>query len=225
MAALIAHILSVPGPVAYAVVALLVFAEAALFFGFVLPGETAALVGGVMAATGHLSLPLLLGLVVGAAVVGDSVGYEVGRRLGPRILDLRPLRRHRARLESARSYLRRRGGRAVVLGRFTAFLRAVMPALAGASAMPYRRFLPFNAAGGVLWGGGVTLLGYFAGDSLRTVSHALGQTSAALLTIVVVTLLVTWHRRRRTRLRRETDRSETEPRTRVEARDEAVLRG
>lgn len=201
MTALIAHALSMPSPLAYAVIAVLVFAEAALFVGFVVPGETAVLLGGALAAAGHLSLPALLGFVVLAGVVGDSVGFEVGRRLGPRLLGLRLLRRHRERLENARTYLRERGGRAVVAGRFTAFLRAVTPALAGASSMSYRRFLVFNVAGGLVWGVGVTLLGYFAGSSYQQVAHSLGQTSAILLAIVGAGLLVVWHRRRAHRRR------------------------
>lgn len=196
MTGLIAHVLSVPSPFTYAIIAALVFVEAALFVGFVVPGETAVLLGGVLAATGHLWLPALLALVVAAGVVGDSVGFEVGRRLGPRVLGLRALRRHRDRLERARTYLLERGGRAVVLGRFTAFLRAVTPALAGASAMPYRRFLVFNVAGGLAWGSAVTLLGYFAGSSYHQVAQSLGRTSAALLAAVAVGLLVGWHRRR-----------------------------
>lgn len=203
MSGLLAHLLAVPGPWAYAVIGLLVFVEAALFVGFVVPGETAVLLGGLLASTGHLSLWALLALVVAAGVVGDSVGFEVGRRLGPRIADVRLLRRHQARIESARTYLRQRGGRAVVLGRFTAFLRAMMPALAGASEMSYRRFLTFNVLGGLIWGGGVTLLGYFAGSSLDRVAQSLGQGSAALLIIVAVTGLLTWHHRRR-RSRRDT---------------------
>ena len=203
MSGLVAHLLAVPGPWAYAVIGLLVFVEAALFVGFVVPGETAVLLGGLLASTGHLSLPALLALVVGAGVLGDSVGFEVGRRLGPRITELRPLRRHRRRIESARTYLRERGGRAVVLGRFTAFLRAMMPALAGASRMSYRRFLVFNVLGGLLWGAGVTLLGYFAGSSINQVAATLGHTSAALLIIAAVAGILTWHHRRR-RSRRDT---------------------
>lgn len=203
MSGLVAHLLAVPGPWAYAVIGLLVFVEAALFVGFVVPGETAVLLGGLLASTGHLSLPALLALVVGAGVLGDSVGFEVGRRLGPRITELRPLRRHRRRIESARTYLRERGGRAVVLGRFTAFLRAMMPALAGASRMSYRRFLAFNVLGGLLWGAGVTLLGYFAGSSIDRVAASLGHTSAALLIIAAVAGILTWHHRRR-RSRRDT---------------------
>ena len=197
MSGLLAHLLAVPGPWAYVVIGLLVFVEAAVFVGFVVPGETAVLLGGLLASTGHLSLWLLLTLVIAAGVLGDSVGFEVGRRLGPRVSDLRPLRRHRSRIEAARTYLRQRGGRAVVLGRFTAFLRAVMPALAGASEMSYRRFLVFNVLGGLVWGSGVTLLGYFAGSSFTTVAQSLGRTSATLLIIVFVTGTLAWYRRRR----------------------------
>ncbi len=202
MSGLVAHLLAVPGPWTYAVIGLLVFAEAAIFVGFVVPGETAVLFGGLLASTGHLSLWLLLGLVVGAGVLGDSVGFEVGRRLGPRVGELRPLRRHQGRIESARGYLRRRGGRAVVLGRFTAFLRAMMPALAGASGMRYPRFLVFNVLGGLVWGAGVTLLGYFAGNSIDRVAQSLGRGSAALIILVAVTGLVTWRLRRRRQHRR-----------------------
>lgn len=194
---LVDYLLAVPAPLAYALIAALVFAEAALFVGFVLPGETAVLFGGVLASTGHLSLALLLVLVVGAAVLGDSVGFEVGRKLGPRLLDVRPLRKHRDRLESAQGYLRRRGGRAVVLGRWTAFLRAVMPALAGASRMHYPTFLTFNAAGGLVWGVAVSLIGFFAGASYEKAATLLGRTSAVILGMVLVALVVAFIRHRK----------------------------
>ena len=86
---------------------------------------------------------------------------------------------------------------AVFLGRFTAFLRAVMPALAGLSQMPYRRFLAYNAAGGLVWGVGVALLGYFAGASYKKVESLLGRGSAVLLVLVALTAFVVWRRRRR----------------------------
>jgi membrane protein DedA with SNARE-associated domain len=194
---LVHSLLGVPAAVAYLLIGALVFAEAAIFVGFVLPGETAVILGGVLASSGRLSLTWLLVLVVVAAIVGDSVGYEVGRHSGPRILRTRPLERHRERLDGARDFLRRRGGMAVFLGRFTAFLRAMMPALAGLSQMPYRRFLAYNAAGGLVWGVGVALLGYFAGSSYKKVESALGRGSAVLLVLVVVTALVVWRLRKR----------------------------
>jgi membrane-associated protein len=197
MRAILDQVQTLSGPLAYVVIGALVFAEAALFVGFVLPGETAVLLGGVLASTGHLSLGVLLVLVVVAAIVGDSVGFEVGRVLGPRLMGLRPLRRHQSRLEQAQGYLRRRGGRAVLLGRWTAFLRAVMPALAGASRMHYPTFLKYNAAGGLVWGVGVTLAGYFAGTSYQLVATRLSEVGAAVAAIIVVGLLYAWHRHRR----------------------------
>lgn len=148
MGALIDGLLGADAVLVYVLVFLLVFAEDALFFGFILPGETAAVLGGVAASHGHVQLWLMMVLVVAAAIAGDSVGYEVGKHIGPRILEYRLLRKKQAELDRARDLLRRRGGTAVFLGRFVAFFRAMMPALAGVSHMPYNRFLPYNAAGG-----------------------------------------------------------------------------
>ncbi len=194
-------ILSLPPALAYTVVGLLVFGEAAVFVGFVLPGETAVVLGGVLAYRGTLDLWPLAVLVVVAAVVGDSVGYEVGRRFGEPVLGLRPLRRHRERLEGAREFLRRRGAWAVFLGRWTAFLRAVMPGLAGLARMPYRRFLLFNALGGLVWGITFTLVGYLAGNSYHAVERTVGGIGAGVTAAVVVVALVAWSwRRHRTRV-------------------------
>src|SRR5690349_4514502 len=125
------HILNAPAWTVYLTVGLLVFAEDALFVGFVLPGETAAVLGGVAASRGHVELVAMCAIVVAAAIIGDSVGYEVGRHFGPRILRVRILQRHQQRLSDSQAFLARRGGSAVFLGRFVAFFRAVMPALAG----------------------------------------------------------------------------------------------
>ena len=130
-------LLNLHGPVIYAVVAALVFAEAALFFGFVFPGETAIVVGGVLASQHRVSLPVLLVVIALAAVTGDSTGYEIGRRFGDRILDAKALSKHRDKVAKAQDLLRRRGALAVFIGRFTAVLRAMMPALAGSARMPY----------------------------------------------------------------------------------------
>lgn len=187
---------AVPPPLAYVLIGALVMAEAALFVGFVLPGETAVLLGGALASTGRLSVVALGVVVVVAAIVGDSIGYEVGRRFGPRLLELRLLARHRRRLDALTGRLRDRGGPTVVLGRFTAFLRAVTPALCGMSGMPYRRFLAWNAAGGLLWGVAVVLAGYLAGQSYQLVERGLGGVGAALLAVFVVVVLVVWRRTR-----------------------------
>ena len=175
MSGLLDRLLAIQGPLLYALVAAVVFVEDALFVGFVVPGETAAVLGGVAAGLGHASLPVMMVTVVAAAIVGDSVGYEVGRHLGPRLVASRMLRSRRERLDRAREFLARRGGAAVFLGRFVAFFRAVMPALAGTAGMRYRRFLAFNAAGGIVWGAGVVLLGYLAGTSYAAVERTVGR--------------------------------------------------
>jgi membrane protein DedA with SNARE-associated domain len=179
------------------VAALLVFAEDAIFVGFVVPGETAAVLAGVGAGLGHVPLPVAIVVIVLAAIIGDSVGYEVGRLFfGPRVLTSRLLAPHRERILRAQAFLRRRGGIAVFLGRFTAFFRAMMPALAGAAEMPYRKFLFWNAFGGIVWGTGFVLLGYVAGASYHEVEKQVGRGLAVGLAVVVVALVVVWRVRR-----------------------------
>jgi membrane protein DedA with SNARE-associated domain len=203
---LLDQLLHVPAAAVLAAVGALVFGEAAVFLGFVFPGETAVLLGGFLASTGRVPLVLLAVVVVTCAVVGDSVGFEVGKRLGPRMLRWRVFRRHETRIDSARSFLDRRGGAAVLLGRGTAFLRAVVPGLAGLSGMRYRRFLVWNAVGGLLWGVGCVVAGYLAGSSYLTVARYLGQAGAAVAALVVVAAIVAWRVRvRRARRQPEHD--------------------
>jgi membrane-associated protein len=194
---LMESVLTAPPVLIYLVVAALVFAEDALFVGFVIPGETAAVLGGVAAARGTVSLTVMLVAVILAAVVGDSVGYEVGRSMGPRILRAKMLDRHRDRIDVARELLARRGSAAVFLGRSVAFFRAVMPALAGVAQMPYRRFLVANAAGGIVWGVATVLVGFLAGNSYERVEKTFGRGAAIALAAVAVVLLLVWTVRRR----------------------------
>lgn len=196
MTGLLDRLLNVRGPAVYALIALIIFAEDALFVGFVIPGETAAVLGGVIASRGHVTLWLLMVIVVLAAIIGDSVGYEVGRHLGPRILNMKVLAKRRKRLDDAQDFLRRRGGAAVFLGRFVAFFRAVMPALAGTSRMAYYKFLAFNAAGGLIWGTGFVLLGYLAGNSYATIEKTVGRSAAFVVLGLVIVGLVVWRVRK-----------------------------
>ncbi len=183
----------------YVIVTLLVFAEDAIFVGFVIPGETAAVLGGVAASQHHVVLWAMIVLVVAAAIVGDSVGYEVGKHVGTRLLNASILDRHRARLDNAQHFLARRGGWAVFLGRWTAFFRAVMPALAGTARMPYPKFLAYNATGGVVWGITFVVLGYVAGQSYEAVAKTVGRTAAIVVVALIVLALIVWKLRERRR--------------------------
>jgi membrane-associated protein len=183
----------------------LAFAEAAVMVGLVLPGETALLVGGFAAHQGWIALWPMVATAVGSAILGDSVGYEVGRRLGPRLRSSRLGRRvGEERWQRTDAYLRRYGGRAVLLGRFTAVLRALVPGMAGMARMPYlRTFLPWNIAGAAIWGAGCVLLGYGFSASLAAIGTDLTYGPLALIVLaVVVLILLRLRKRRASRLRK-----------------------
>jgi membrane-associated protein len=195
-------LLSLHGWPVYFVVGALVFSEAALMLGFIFPGETAAIFGGVIASQGHVSLPAIVAVVVGCAIVGDSVGYLLGTALGPRVLELRLLRRRRQLIDAGLEQLRRRGALAVFVARFVAVLRAVVPGISGISRMRYRTFVWGNATGGVVWGIGYAVLGYAAGHAYRRVAQISGDASIGLLVALAALYVgaVIWARRRQQRL-------------------------
>jgi len=197
MTQLISAISHLPAWAVYLTTAALAFGEAAVFLGVVLPGETALLVGGVLAATGQISLPVMIVVAVVAAIIGDSVGYKVGRWGGVALRDSRAGRFvGAAQWRRAESFMVRRGGWAVFLARWIGVLRALMPALAGMSRMPYRRFLAFNAAGGALWATAVVVAGYLAGASWQRVQTYFGWAGGGLLAVLAAVAAVIVVRRR-----------------------------
>ena len=196
MSSLASGLTDLHGWLAYLVIAALVFGETAVFVGFVLPGEIAAILGGVLASRGHVSLPLLVVIVVAAAVAGPFIGYEIGRRIGDRLFAARALNRVRGGTERARSALNSRGGTAVLLGRFVAIVRAIMPAAAGAAGVRYRTFAVYNVLGGLIWGAGYCLLGYLAGSAYAVVERRVGAGLAIAIGAVVVVAIAVWIVRR-----------------------------
>jgi len=204
---LLAHLLGLPAWLALLVVFGIPALEASAFVGFVFPGETALLIGGVLAGQGHLPLAAVLAAGIGGAAAGDTLGYLIGRRWGRRILDSTLGRFVRAEhLDRAELALARRGGWTVFVGRFTVALRVLIPGLAGMARMRYRTFAAFNIAGAVLWGGLMVLAGYLAGNSWHAVAHLLSGAGLALAGVLVVALVAghLLHRHRRPRLPRRT---------------------
>lgn len=203
MNSLVEHLLDVPAMWVYVGVGLFVFAECAVVIGFIVPGQTAAIIGGVAASRGDTNVVVMVVIVVVAAICGDTIGYALGKHFGPRVMDTALFARKRARVEDARQRLAARGGAAVFLGRFVAFLRAVMPALSGIAHMPYRRFLTFNALGGVVWGAGYVALGFAAGNSYAAVAHTAGQAGAVVGVLVILGFVAVWRiQERRNRAKR-----------------------
>jgi membrane-associated protein len=146
----------------------IVFAESGLLIGFFLPGDSLLFTAGLLVAGGnylHLPLWLLCLLGAAAAVAGDQVGYGFGRGFGPSLFR-RPDSRlfKQENLSRARDFFDRYGARSIVLARFVPIVRTFTPIVAGAARMHYRTFVLYNVAGGALWVGGVTTLGYFLGQ-------------------------------------------------------------
>ena len=179
---LIEAFFTISGSWAIGAVFLFAAAETALFIGFLIPGELIVILGGVLASRGHVPLVGILAASVAGPILGDSIGYYLGRRYGDNVSH----KRLRKRWARAQSWIRRKGAPAVAFGRFAAFLRTVVPAAAGAAKMPYRRFLPWNVAAGVVWGAGSALAGYFAGAHYEAVIRWMGRAGLILLGAAVL---------------------------------------
>ena len=168
---------------------LLSFAEAAAFVGFVLPGETSLLIGGVLAHSKVWPLWLFIICAIIGAIAGDSVGYEVGKHFGDRIKTSgfgRLIGEKRWKI--AEHVFTKYHGGAIFFGRAQALLRALVPALAGMHKVPYRTFLKWNAAGGIIFSTIVIVLGYEFANSLQSLEKYLKYWAVFFL-VVVFTLV------------------------------------
>ena len=171
------------------------FTEAAAFIGFVLPGETSLIIGGVLAHQGVWPLWLFLIAAIVGAIAGDSVGYEIGRHFGPRIEVSRLGRLVGAkRWKLAQRIFDKYHGGAIFFGRAQALLRALVPALAGMHRVPYLTFLKWNAAGGIVFSTIVVLLGYEFSDKLEKLEKALKYWAIGFLALVVIVIFYLKHK-------------------------------
>ena len=167
----------------------IVFAESGLFFGFFLPGDSLLFTAGLLTADGqYITAPLWLVclLITIAAVAGDQVGYLFGRKVGPALFR-RPNSRFfkQEHVIKAHDFFEKYGARSIVLARFVPIVRTFTPIVAGVSKMNYRTFVIYNVIGGILWGTGVTVLGYFLGQ----IPFVKANIELILIGIVVVSVL------------------------------------
>ena len=176
------------------VLLLVVFVESGLLVGFFLPGDSLLFTAGLLINTQDvLPLWLVLLTVPLAAIAGDQVGYLIGRKAGPHIFN-RPDSRffQQEYVDKAYAYFERYGARTIVLARFVPIVRTFAPVVAGVSRMHYRTFVTYNVLGGVLWGAGVVLLGYFLGGITFVADNVepiiLGIVALSVLPIVLEVL-------------------------------------
>ena len=190
---MLASILNVAANVGYPTLFLAIVAESA---GIPVPGETALVTGGLLASQHKLQIAIVIALAASAAVIGDNLGYLIGREGGRWILE-RPgpfARARRRALDLGLQMFERHGPRAVFAGRWLVGLRTWASWLAGATHMPWRSFLIWNAAGGISWATTIGLAAYFAGSGSKSFLASFGV--YGLLTSGIVLLAVLLRRRR-----------------------------
>ena len=175
----------------YGILFAIIFAETGLVVTPFLPGDSLLFAVGALSATGVLNPWFCYVLLIGAAILGDGVNYSIGRSIGPRLLGRGegPAFSHRLinpqHIKRAHEFFELHGGKAVVLARFVPIVRTFTPIVAGVAEMKYSTFVRYNIVGGLLWGVGVTTLGYYMGQVDVVRNHV----EIAALIIVAVSLI------------------------------------
>jgi membrane-associated protein len=160
----------------------IVFVETGFFVGFFLPGDSLLVTAGVFAASGQLSIAKLVLLVPLCAIVGDQIGYWIGRKAGQALYRREDSLVFRKRhLKRAHEFYEKYGGKTVVLARFVPIIRTFCPPVAGAAEMSYGRYFAYDIVGGLLWGGGMILGGYFLGRQVPNISENIHYVIAVVI--------------------------------------------
>lgn len=164
----------------------IVFLESGIPVGFLFPGDSLLFTAGLLAASGFFNIFTLAAVVTVAAILGDSAGYWLGARYG-RILFTKEkaLFLSKKNLDRTEAFYKKYGARAIILARFVPVVRTFTPILAGVGSMKYTTFIRYNVIGALLWGVGVTVLGYFLGSLIPDVDQY-------LLPIVLVIIFVSF---------------------------------
>lgn len=165
----------------------IVFAESGLFIGFFLPGDSLLFTAGFLASQGFLHILPIIVISFTAAILGDTVGYAFGRRVGPKIFKKEDsIFFHKDHLLKAEAFYRAHGPKTIVIARFMPIVRTFAPIVAGMGKMNYSTFLAYNVIGGILWGIGVPLAGYFLGSTIPGVDKYLLPIILGIITISVL---------------------------------------
>jgi len=184
-------------PLGYLGLAAVVFAESGLLVGFFLPGDSLLFSVGLIASQGHLNIWIVVPLVCIAAIVGDSVGYWFGAKVGPALFKKEDSLFFKKRyVTDTQTYFQRFGPLTIVLARFIPIARTFAPVLAGVGSMHYPLFLRYNIIGGILWGAGVTILGYFLGSIIPGIDRYLLPIVGAIIVASVAPVALHWWRNR-----------------------------
>jgi membrane-associated protein len=181
------HLIRSFGTAALIGIVAIVFIETGLLFPF-LPGDSLLFTAGALVAQDSLQLNIwvLCGVLFLAAFAGDQLAYAIGRKLGPKVFSRPDSRFFKQKyIDQTYKYFDKYGGRTIIVARFVPFVRTYAPVAAGVGKMSYRHFVSYNVVGALLWGVGVTLLGYWLGNF----SFIKNNIEALLILIVGVSVL------------------------------------
>jgi len=209
------NIIAGAGPWALLVVCLIVFAETGLLIGFVLPGDTLLVISGLLTNTSDifgLNVWLVALLIAVSAFVGGEVGYLIGSKGGPAVFERKESGLFsRRNVERTNAFFERYGGMTVILARFVPIVRTFAPVAAGVGHMPWRRYSLYNLIGALLWGFGLTMLGYGIGGIPPVADFVKKYVEIILIGVVVLSFAATaWHYfRERAKVRHDADHEST----------------
>jgi len=192
------HILQAGGILAVAAV---IFAESGLLVGFFLPGDTLLIPAGIFASQHKLNLYILLPSVAIAAIIGYQVGYAIGERAGPRVFTRKGgLFLRKDYIPRTEAFVHRHGGKSMILARFIAVVRTIIPVVAGVGKMPRKTFFFYNIVGAIIWTFSLILASYWVGQRVNNVDKYI--LPLVLLGLAVTFLAEVWLVFRNARSRR-----------------------
>ena len=174
------------GLLTYLILFGIIFCETGLVFTPFLPGDSLLFAAGALAGAGSLNVGALFGLLAAAAIIGDNSNYAIGRYFGKRVLlaeNTRWLKKQH--IERTHGFFERYGTKAIIMARFVPIIRTFTPFVAGLGRMTYRRFLPYDIAGGMLWVGTCVFAGYFFGGRQVVKENF----SLVILVIIVISVM------------------------------------
>ncbi len=175
----------------YAVLFVIVFCETGLVVTPFLPGDSLLFIGGAFCASGMMSAPILIVLLLVAAILGDTVNYRIGRYIGPKVFDSNWRWLDRAALLKTRDFYEQHGGKTIVIARFMPIVRTFAPFVAGVCTMRFARFQMFNVAGALIWVFSLVGAGYFFGN-LPFIKQYLNVIVLVGISAAVFPLLLGW---------------------------------
>ncbi len=185
------------GDLVYLLLFAIIFCETGLVFLPFLPGDSLIFAAGAFAASSDLNLVILFLIIIGAAIIGDTVNYEIGKHLGRKIINNGKLIK-KENLDKADALIQKYGSAAVLIARFMPIVRTIVPFVVGMGKLDYKKFIPFNAIGGVIWGTLFIMIGYLFGN-IPAVQEHFSLIMIAIIFISICPIIIAFIKSKKTK--------------------------